>query len=53
MKLNEFQLSLIFEKNPELKKLIQTNMPTGYDAYLIFRENNGKKQPVISFRSDG
>lgn len=53
MRLTEFQLSLIFEKNPELKKLIQKNMPSGYDAYLIFREDHGEKRPVISFRSEG
>lgn len=53
MKLNAFQLDLIFEKNPELKKLIEKNMPSGYNAFLIFREDQGKKSPVISFRSDG
>lgn len=53
MKLNAFQLDLIFDKNPELKKLIDKNMPSGYNAFLIFREDQGKKRPVISFRSDG
>lgn len=52
MKLNEFQLALIFEKNPDLKKFIEKSMPTGYDAYLIFREDQGKTRPVISFRSE-
>lgn len=53
MKLSKVQLGLVFEKNPELKKVIEKNMPEGYDAYLIFREVDGKKKSVISFRSQG
>ena len=52
MKLAEYQLRLVFEKVPELKRMVDAAMPRGYEAYLIFKEKvGGGKRPVISFRS--
>lgn len=53
MKLTKVQLKLVFDKNPELKKMIQQQMPKGCDCYLYFREKDGKQKPVLSFRSEG
>ena len=53
MKLTNVQLKLVFEKNPELKKMIQELMSKGCEAYLYFREKDGKQKPVLSFRSEG